>query len=85
VKPSPLLARILAGNVANIAFSDLTGLLTALGFTEIGGKGSHRIFARPGMIELVNLQEGGRQAKPYQVRQIAALVRRYALELEDDA
>ncbi|MDQ1657468.1 MAG: hypothetical protein QOD41_2551 [Cryptosporangiaceae bacterium] len=85
MKPDRLLARILAGNVINIAFSDLTGLLRALGFSEIGGKGSHRIFARPGVIELVNLQEDGRQAKPYQVRQIAALVRRYALELEDDA
>jgi predicted RNA binding protein YcfA (HicA-like mRNA interferase family) len=85
VKPARLLARLLAGNVTNIAFTDLTGLVTALGFTEIGGKGSHRIFARPGVIELVNLQEDGRQAKPYQVRQIAALVRRYALELEDDA
>jgi len=61
VKPDRLLARILADNVTNIAFSDLTGLLTALGFTEIGGKGSHRIFARPGVIELVNLQ-GGRPA-----------------------
>jgi predicted RNA binding protein YcfA (HicA-like mRNA interferase family) len=84
VKPARLLARILAGNVTNVSFSDLTGLLTVLGFTEIGGKGSHRIFARPGVTELVNLQEEGGQAKPYQVRQIAALVRRYSLELEDD-
>ena len=85
MKPDRLLARVLAGNVTNIAFSELTGLLRALGFIEIGGKGSHRIFARHGVVELVNLQEDGRQAKPYQVRQIAALVRRYALELEDDA
>ena len=85
MKPARLLARILAGNVTNISFSELIGLLVALGFTEIGGKGSHRIFARPDVVELVNLQEDGRQAKPYQVRQIAALVRRYALELEDDA
>lgn len=84
MKPARLLARILAGNVANIAFSDVIGPLAALGFREIGGKGSHRIFARPGVPELVNLQEDGRQAKPYQVRQIAALVRRYSLELEDD-
>jgi predicted RNA binding protein YcfA (HicA-like mRNA interferase family) len=84
VKPARLLTRILAGNVANISLTDLIGLLAALGFTEIGGKGSHRVFARPGVTELVNLQEDGRQAKPYQVRQIAALIRRYSLELEDD-
>jgi predicted RNA binding protein YcfA (HicA-like mRNA interferase family) len=84
MKPARLLARILAGNVTNISFSELIGLLVALGFTEIGGKGSHRIFARPGVVELVNIQEDGRQAKPYQVRQIAALVRRYSFDLEDD-
>ena len=65
MKPARLLARILAGNVANVSFSDLTGLLPALGFTEIGGKCGHRIFARPGVTELVNLQEDGRQAKLY--------------------
>jgi predicted RNA binding protein YcfA (HicA-like mRNA interferase family) len=84
VRPDRLLARVLAGNVTNIAFNDLTSLLSALGFSEIGGKGSHRIFARPGVTEIVNLQEDGRQAKPYQVRQMAALVRRYALVLEDE-
>jgi len=83
MKPDRLLDRILAGNVANVAFNDLVALLIALGFTEIGGKGSHRVFAKTGVAELVNLQEDDRQAKPYQVRQIVALVRRYALLLED--
>ena len=85
MKPDRLLRRILAGDVANVAFSDLVRLLLALGFREIGGQGSHRIFARHGVVELVNLQEDGRQAKPYQVRQVTALIRRYALELEDSS
>jgi predicted RNA binding protein YcfA (HicA-like mRNA interferase family) len=84
VKPERLLRRILGGEVANVAFADLVRLLGALGFRQIGGKGSHRIFARPGVTELVNLQEDASQAKPYQVRQVATLIRRYALGLEDD-
>jgi predicted RNA binding protein YcfA (HicA-like mRNA interferase family) len=83
VKPDRLLRRILAGEVTNVAFDDLVRLLLALGFREIGGRGSHRIFARPGVTELINLQEAGGQAKPYQVRQVARLVHRYDLVLEE--
>ena len=71
------------GDVRNVAFSDLITLVEALGFREVGGAGSHRVFARPGVSELVNLQTEKGQAKPYQVRQVAALVRRYDLQLED--
>ena len=84
MKPRRLLPRILAGEVNNVAFADLTRLLLALGFEEIGGRGSHRIFARPGVAELVNLQEEGGDAKPYQVRQVATLVRRYHLDVEEE-
>lgn len=77
-----LLARILDGAVTNVQFDDLVRLLEALGFREIGGRGSHRVFGKPGLIELVNLQQVRGQAKPYQVRQVVALVRRYDLRLE---
>jgi hypothetical protein len=40
------------------------------------------VFAHPAVVELVNLQEDGGQAKRYQVRQIATLVHRYDLKLE---
>ncbi len=42
------------------------------------------MFARPGVVELVNLQEVQAQAKPYQVRQVAGLARRYDLHLESE-
>jgi HicA toxin of bacterial toxin-antitoxin, len=67
--------------VTNVRFSDLVLLLEALGFEEIGGKGSHRVFARPGVVEFVNLQQVQGQAKPYQVRQVVGLVHRYDLKL----
>jgi hypothetical protein len=70
VKPA---RRILDRDAANVAFADLVRLLVALGFSEVSGKGSHRVYARPGVAELVNLQEDGEQANPYPV----------ALQLED--
>jgi hypothetical protein len=38
--------------------------------------------ARSEVAELINLQEERGEAKHYQVRQVALLVRRYSLELE---
>lgn len=84
MRPARLLERILQGAVSNVDLVDLVTLLVALGFSEVGGKGSHRVFARAGVAELVNLQETGGQAKPYQVRQVVTLVRRYDLRLEDE-
>jgi hypothetical protein len=46
--------------------------------------GSHHIMAHPGIPELLNLQEVGREAKPYQIRQMLRLVERYNLQLEDE-
>ena len=45
--------------------------------------GSHHIFARPDVPELINLQAVKGQAKPYQVRQFLKLVERYGLSLEE--
>ncbi|MGH9042050.1 MAG: hypothetical protein ACRDZ3_17660 [Acidimicrobiia bacterium] len=41
------------------------------------------MYGRPGMAEIVNLQEADGQVKPYQVRQFLRLVERYGLHLED--
>ena len=43
-------------------------------------RGSHHIFRKDGVRELVNLQRDGRHAKPYQVRQIRRIALRYDLE-----
>lgn len=82
VKPARLLERILRGDVGNIRFDDLVRLARALGFREIGGRGSHRVFSHPRVHELLNLQHEKGQAKRYQARQVAALVRKYDLTVE---
>lgn len=63
---------------ANIAFDGLRRLLIHLGFAE-RIRGSHHIFRRAGVIELLNLQRDGSKAKPYQVRQVRNLIVQYKL------
>ena len=60
---------------ANIRFEELVTLLLRLGFTE-RVRGSHHIFRRGGVRERINLQRGGSQAKPYQVRQVRQAILR---------
>lgn len=73
-KYSKLLARLLSGRSdSNIDFDDLCRLLDHLGFVE-RVRGSHHIFARPGIHDMINLQREGRMAKPYQVRQVRAVI-----------
>ena len=79
-KYDELRLRILQGKSdANISFDDLRHLLLWLGFEE-RTRGSHHIFRRQGVRELVNLQREGSKAKVYQVRQVRQVVVRYGLE-----
>ena len=72
--------RILSGRAdANIRFSDLCALLRRLGFDE-RIRGSHHVFFRDGLDEILNLQPIGSDAKVYQVRQVRLLILRHGLE-----
>ena len=84
-KHQTLLWIILRGRAdANTRFADLQSLLLDLGFVE-RISGSHHIFRREGVRELINLQREGNKAKVYQVRQIRRILLRYGLgELPDD-
>lgn len=76
------LERLLRGQSdANVEFADLTALLQALGFEE-RVRGSHHMFVRSGIDELLNLQRDGSKAKVYQVRQVRAVILKYNLALE---
>lgn len=63
---------------ANIHFSDLRRLLERLGFDE-RTKGSHHIFTRVGVAEILNIQPKGSKAKAYQVKQVRQLILKYRL------
>ena len=68
---------------SNVPFDDLCHLLNELGFQE-RIRGSHHIFTRTDVDEIVNIQPKGSRAKPYQVRQIRNLIVRYALTLGEE-
>jgi hypothetical protein len=57
-------------------------LLRRLGFTE-QVRGSHHLFRREGVMELINLQRDGSKAKAYQVRQVRTVILKYDLGEED--
>lgn len=84
-KWTKLIKRILEGQSdANISFSELRSLLLHLGFAE-RTRGSHHVFHRDGIEEMINLQKDGGQAKPYQVKQVRQVILRHNLGELDDA
>jgi predicted RNA binding protein YcfA (HicA-like mRNA interferase family) len=58
-------------------------VLTHLGFAS-RIKGSHHIFHRDGIPEIINLQPRGSLAKPYQVKQVRDILTRHHLVPEDE-
>jgi len=67
----------------NIRFLDLRRLVTGFGFNE-RIKGSHHIFYKEGVEEILNLQplKDGK-AKAYQVKQVRGIILKYRLHAGD--
>lgn len=71
--------QILSGRSdANIDFADLCFLLSKYDFDE-RIKGSHHIFTKDGVEEIINVQPIGSKAKAYQVKQVRNLILKYKL------
>ena len=83
MKKRKLLQKLLA-SPTNARFADVCRLVEGFGFVLARVSGRHHIFVHPDADELVNLQEVGGEAKPYQVRQFLKLVERHNLTLEGD-
>ncbi len=78
------MTKLLQGrNDVNIPFASLCRLLKAFGFAE-RIRGSHHIFTREGVEEIINLQPKGSKAKPYQVKQVRNIILRYKLTVEKE-
>jgi len=74
-----VLEQILRGTAdANIPFASLRQLLRRLGFDE-RIRGSHHIFTKEEVEEILNLQPQGNKAKPYQVKQVRHVIVKYKL------
>jgi len=73
------LRQLLSGTSdAAIRFDDVCSLLENLGFDQ-RVKGSHHLFRKVGVEERINLQREGNNAKPYQVKQVRAVILKYKL------
>ena len=68
---------------ANIDFDDLCYLLDKFGF-DVRIKGSHHIFTRDEIEEIINIQPIGSKAKAYQVKQVRNLILKYKLGVSDE-
>jgi predicted RNA binding protein YcfA (HicA-like mRNA interferase family) len=74
---------VLKRNPKNIKFRRICIIAEAFGFIMRRGKGSHHIFSRSGVEELLNFQNVSGKAKPYQVKQLIKIIEKYGL-LEED-
>lgn len=67
-------------NSGDLRFEEACRLAEIFGFMHIRTKGSHMVYARQDIQEIVNLQPGKNgKAKGYQVEQILAIAERYKL------
>ena len=64
---------------ANIRFEEICKYAIYFGFGNKGRHGSHRIFVRQGIRELLNFQNVKGMVKPYQVRQFIKIIEKYRL------
>jgi hypothetical protein len=82
-----LLAKLMLGaSDANFSFSDLCQILQILEF-EVRINGSHHIFTKEGVEEILNLQPqkaDKSKAKAYQVKQVRAVILKYKLVNQDE-
>lgn len=78
------LVKILLGaSDPNIPFEPLCQLLGSLGFEE-RIQGSHHIFFKEGVEEILNLQPKLGKAKAYQVKQVRNMILKYQLGGQDE-
>lgn len=74
-----MLERILRGaSDADVPFDEMRRILMNLGFQE-RIRGSHHIFTKDGVEEILNIQPKGSKAKPYQVKQVRNVILKYKL------
>lgn len=79
-----LLIKLLRGTSdADIPFEPLCQLLRNLGFEE-RIRGSHHIFSKEGVEEILNLQPKQGKAKVYQVKQVRNVILKYQLGGSDE-
>jgi predicted RNA binding protein YcfA (HicA-like mRNA interferase family) len=75
-----LIIKLLSGSSdKNFDFDDLVKVVLSLGFILKKVNGSHHVFYKDGLQEIINLQPKDGKAKPYQVKQVREIIVKYKL------
>jgi predicted RNA binding protein YcfA (HicA-like mRNA interferase family) len=83
-KIEKILMLLLSGRSdTNFEFAELVNLLERLGFS-LRIRGSHHIFFKDDIEEIINLQPDKNKAKSYQVKQVRNLILKYNLKIKGD-
>ena len=73
------LLKILRGTSdSNVPFAELCNLLKSIGF-DLRIRGSHHIFTKENVEEILNLQPKGSKSKSYQIKQVRTVILKYKL------
>ena len=67
-------------NPKNVRFTDLVAAALSVGFVVARQNGSHTVLKNDAVREILNLQDVGGKAKPYQVKQFLGLLDAYGLQ-----
>ena len=67
-------------NNKNIKYADFCSILKYFGFVCKRQRGSHRLYYRIGVKELLNIQNVNGEVKPYQIKQFLNIIKKYNLE-----
>lgn len=70
----------LKANPKKIRFTRVCQIAEAFGFQTRKGAGSHRVYYRDGVREILNFQDQSGWAKAYQVRQFIKVIEKYNLQ-----
>ena len=74
-----IIEKVLSGKSdKNLDFNDFRKFILYFEFTE-RIKGSHHIYTKPGIREIINIQPLGNLSKVYQVKQVRNLIIKYNL------
>jgi predicted RNA binding protein YcfA (HicA-like mRNA interferase family) len=76
-----MLLKLMSGKSDNnLSINELKSFLNQLGFIERQASGSHTLYKKTGIPEIINIQSTkDGQAKPYQVKQIRDIILKYKL------
>lgn len=81
-KPEKLFAKV-KNNPQDIRFDEICKLADAFGFRYKGGRGSHKVYTKKGIPEILNFQNVKGRVKPYQVRQFLKIIEDYSLTMKE--